>query len=184
MTQSCIRLVFSWKMMIVIFPYSIENRNYKNIRQTEWLFFSSSQLPFISTNIPTSPAYGAYISQLIRYSRACAQCSDLLDRAQQPTQKLLKQGNVAPRLKSSLQLFYSCHHNLNYRYEIPISQMTMNLFLFSSISATTFTVLDCIDGFVLLIFLMCVLFWVTSSDFLYDFCIKSMFGDEFMFPWK
>jgi hypothetical protein len=45
--------------------------------------------PFISRNIPPVPAYGVYISQLICYSRACAQYSDFLDRAQLLTQKLL-----------------------------------------------------------------------------------------------
>jgi len=64
-----------------------------------WLF----NFPFISSNILASPAYGVYISQLIRYSRACAQYSDLVDGAQLLTQKLLKQRYVAPRLKSSLQ---------------------------------------------------------------------------------
>jgi len=61
--------------------------------------------PLISSNIPASPAYGVYISKLLRYSRACAQYSDFLDRAQLLTQKLLKQGCVAPRLKSLLQKF-------------------------------------------------------------------------------
>jgi len=37
---------------------------------------------FISNNIPASPANGVYISQLIRYSRACAQYSDFLDTTQ------------------------------------------------------------------------------------------------------
>jgi hypothetical protein len=60
------------------------------------------------------------ISQLKRYSRACDQYSDFLERAQLLTQKLLKQGYVAPRLKLSLQIFY-CRH----RYEISISQMTI-----------------------------------------------------------
>jgi hypothetical protein len=27
--------------------------------------------PFIGSNIPAAPAYGVYISQMIRYSRAC-----------------------------------------------------------------------------------------------------------------
>ena len=40
-----------------------------------------------SSNIPASPADGAYISQLIRYSRACAQYRDFLNRAQLPMQK-------------------------------------------------------------------------------------------------
>ena len=59
--------------------------------------------PFISNIIAASPAYGVYISQLICYSRACAQYSDVLDWAQQLTHKLPKQGYVVPKLKSSLQ---------------------------------------------------------------------------------
>jgi len=50
---------------------------------------------FISSNIPALLAYGVYISQLIRYSRACAQYIDFLDRAQLLAQKLLKQGYIA-----------------------------------------------------------------------------------------
>jgi len=65
--------------------------------------FPIVNFPFISNNIPASPAFGVYISQLIRYSRACAQYIDFLDRAQLLTQMLLKQGCVAPRLKSSQQ---------------------------------------------------------------------------------
>ena len=47
------------------------------------------------------------------------------------SEKLLKQGYVAPRLKSSLQKLYVRHHNLIDRYEISTSQMTMDLFLFT-----------------------------------------------------
>ena len=56
----------------------------------------------ISSNIPASSAYGVNISQLIRFSRACAEYIDFLYRAQLLMQKLRKQGYVAPRLKSSL----------------------------------------------------------------------------------
>ena len=86
---------------------------------------------YSSSNIPASPAYGVYFSHLIRYSRACAQYSDFLDRLQLLTQKLLKQGYVAPRLKSSLQKFYGRHHDLVDRDEISISQMTMDRLLFT-----------------------------------------------------
>ena len=44
--------------------------------------------PFIMNNIPASTAYGGYISQHMRYSRAC----DFLDRAHLLTQQVLKQG--------------------------------------------------------------------------------------------
>jgi hypothetical protein len=47
--------------------------------------------------------YGVYISQLLHYSRAGVQYSDFLDRTQTLAQKLIKQGYVAPRLKSPLQ---------------------------------------------------------------------------------
>jgi hypothetical protein len=56
--------------------------------------------------------------------------SDFLYRAQLLTQKLLKQGYVASRLKSSIQKFYGCHHNLVDRYELSITQMTIYLLLF------------------------------------------------------
>ena len=36
--------------------------------------------PFICSNISAAPAYGVYISQLIRYSRACGSYQDFLDR--------------------------------------------------------------------------------------------------------
>ena len=35
-------------------------------------------LPFISSNIPSAPAYGVYASQLIRYVRCCSNYSDFL----------------------------------------------------------------------------------------------------------
>ena len=46
------------------------------------LTFRIVNFPFIGSNIPALPVYGAYISQLVRYSRACVQYRDFLDRAQ------------------------------------------------------------------------------------------------------
>jgi hypothetical protein len=59
----------------------VSDKNKQNVSQI------LANFPFI--NIPTSPAYGIYISQLICYSRVCAQYSDFLDRAQLLTQWLL-----------------------------------------------------------------------------------------------
>ena len=91
--------------------------------------FPIVNLPFVS--IPASLAYGVYTSQLIHYSRAYAQYSNKLDIVQLLTQRLLKQGYVAPRLKSSQQKLYRRHHNLVDRSEVSISQMTMDLLLFA-----------------------------------------------------
>ena len=48
--------------------------------------------PFIYINIPAAPAYGVYISQLIRYSRTCGFYQDFLDRWLLLTMKSLNQG--------------------------------------------------------------------------------------------
>ena len=39
--------------------------------------FPIINFPFFSSNIPAAPVYGLYISQLLRYSRACAQWVDV-----------------------------------------------------------------------------------------------------------
>ena len=75
-------------------------------------------VPFIRSNIPASSAYGVYAPQLIRYSIACAQNSDVLYRTQPLTQKLIKQGCATNRLKSSLHNVYGGHLNLVDRCEI------------------------------------------------------------------
>jgi hypothetical protein len=47
--------------------------------------------PFICSNFSTAPAYGVYISQMIRYSGACCSYQDFLDRGLLLTWKLLNQ---------------------------------------------------------------------------------------------
>ena len=90
--------------------------------------FPIVNFPFLSSNIPASPAYGVYISQLIRYARACVKYSDFLDRGQLLSQTLLSHGYVKPRLKSSCRKFYGRHHELIDRYGISVSQMTTDMF--------------------------------------------------------
>ena len=47
--------------------------------------------PFICSNFSTAPAYGVYISQMIRYSGACCSYQDFLDRGLLLRWKLLNQ---------------------------------------------------------------------------------------------
>jgi hypothetical protein len=83
---------------------------------------------FICSNIPATPAHGVYISQLIRYSRACGSYQDFLDRGLLQTRKLLNQGFLLVKLKSSLRKFYGRHHDLVDRCGITVSQMTTDIF--------------------------------------------------------
>ena len=63
------------------------------------------------SNIPVAPAYEAYISQLIRYSRSCASYQDFIDRGLQQTRKLLSNGNIRV-------ITFGRHHDLVDRCEI------------------------------------------------------------------
>ena len=84
--------------------------------------------PFICSNIPAALAFGLYISQLKRYSRACDSYHDFLDRELVLKRKLLNQGFLLVKLKSSLIKFCGRHHDLVDRYGISVSQMTTGMF--------------------------------------------------------
>jgi hypothetical protein len=84
--------------------------------------------PFICSNILAEPAYGVYISQMIRYTRACGSYQDFLDRGLLLTRKLLNQWFLLVKLKSSLRRFYGHHRDLVDRNGISVSQITTDVF--------------------------------------------------------
>ena len=85
--------------------------------------FHITNFPFLSSIIPTSPAYGVFISQLIRYARACSSYGCFILRATRLLNKLLEQGYVKERLKSSLMKFYGRYRDLIKQYEVSLSHM-------------------------------------------------------------
>ena len=85
--------------------------------------FHITNFPFLSSNIPSSPAYGVFISQLIRYARACSSYECFILRAMRLSNKLLGQGYVKERFKSSLRKFYGRYGDLTKQYEVPLSRM-------------------------------------------------------------
>ena len=54
--------------------------------------FPIVNFPFLSSNIPSAPANGVYVSQLIRYARACSNYQDFMERGKVLTTKLVSQG--------------------------------------------------------------------------------------------
>ena len=92
------------------------------------LYFPIVNFPFICSNIPATPTYGVYISQLIRYSRAYGSYQDFLDRGLLLTRKLLNQGFLLVKLRSLPRKFYGRHYDLVDRYGISVSQMTTDMF--------------------------------------------------------
>ena len=53
--------------------------------------FHITNFLFLSSNIPTSPAYGVFISKLIRYTRACSTYECYIIRATRLSNRLLEQ---------------------------------------------------------------------------------------------
>jgi hypothetical protein len=102
----------------------IQNTRYKR----DDFNFPILNFPFICSNVLAAPAYGVYISQLIRCSRACGSYQDFLDRGLLLTRKLLNQGIVLVKLKSSVRKLYGPHHDLVDRYGISVSQITTDMF--------------------------------------------------------
>ena len=71
--------------------------------------FHIVNFPFMSSNIPSAPAYGVYASQLIRYACYCSNYSDLLLRHRALVTRLLSQGYKVNRLSNTFKKFY-CRH--------------------------------------------------------------------------
>ena len=85
--------------------------------------FHITNFPFLSSNIPSSPAYGVFISQLIRYARDCSSYECFILRARRLSSKLLKQGYLVERLKSSFRKFYGRYGDLVEQYGVTLSRM-------------------------------------------------------------
>jgi hypothetical protein len=86
-----------------------------------WYFvfnFKIINFPNICSNIPASPAYGVYISQLIRYARASSNYSDFLKRHLHLRNRLLDQGYEKIRLIRSLKKFIFRYKDLVEIYSV------------------------------------------------------------------
>ena len=92
-----------------------DNRDYFN--------FHIIILPFLSSNIASSPNYGGFISQLILYARVCSSYECFILRIRRLFSKLLKQGYLFERLKSSFRNVYGRYGDLTQQYEVSLSRM-------------------------------------------------------------
>ena len=75
--------------------------------------FEIVNFPFLDGDVPCSPSYGVYISQLIRFARVCSNVDDFNNRNLFLTAKLLKQGYR----------FYYRHSELIVKYNIGLKTL-------------------------------------------------------------
>ena len=85
--------------------------------------------PFLCGNIPQSPSYGVYISQLIRYARASTLYDDILSRRCRLPSKLMKQGYEWFKFISAFKKFYGRHKILVDSYKVSVTHIISDLFL-------------------------------------------------------
>jgi hypothetical protein len=109
------------------------------------LSYPPDRLSSVMVHLP-APAYGVYLSPLIRYSRACGSYQDFLDRGFQLTRKLLRPGFLLLKMKSSLRKFYGRHRAMVDRYGISVSQMTTDMFRLSQTLPCPFLIDDLSPG--------------------------------------
>ena len=90
-------------------------------------YFHITNFPFLSSNIPYSPANGVFILQLIRYARASSSYECFILRAMRLSNKLLGHGYVKERLRSSLRKLYGRYEDLIKQYEVSLSRMLQDI---------------------------------------------------------
>ena len=68
--------------------------------------FEIVNFPFLDGDVPRSPSYGVYISQLIRFARVCSNVDYLNNGNLFLTAKILKQGYRYDKIRKAFSKFY------------------------------------------------------------------------------
>ena len=85
--------------------------------------FEILNFSFLDGDVPCSPSYGVYISQLIRFARVCSNFDDFNNRNLFLTAKLLKQGYRYHKIGKAFSKFYNRHSELIVKYNIGLKTL-------------------------------------------------------------
>ena len=78
---------------------------------------------FLDGDVPRSPCYGVYISQLIRFARVCSDVDDINNRNLFLAAKLLKQSYRYHKIQKAFSKFYHRHSELIVKYKIGLKTL-------------------------------------------------------------
>ena len=98
--------------------------------------FDNVNFPDLSGNIPTAPAYGTYISQLIRYSRACHNYDNVSSRHSMLAERLFNQGFSARKLTRTFYKFMGTYPELASKFNESPSSMICDSVLMTQLYHT------------------------------------------------
>ena len=76
--------------------------------------------------MPASPAYGVYISQLIRYARCCSHYIDFTAQHKTLVARLVSQGYKKNRLVNTFKKFYDRYNELIGKYRVKLSDLLLD----------------------------------------------------------
>ena len=87
--------------------------------------FNIVNFPFLDGDVPRSPSYGVYISQLIRFARVSSHVSDFNARNKSLTAKLLHQGYRYHKLRKAFSKFYHRHYELVSKFKVGMHRLLL-----------------------------------------------------------
>ena len=121
----CLSIAYTYNLsFLILFTRDRSNNITTKLDDKRDAFgFHIVNFPFMSSNIPSAPAYGVYASQLIRYARCCSSYSDFLIRHRALVKRLLSQDYKVNRLSNTFKKFYGRHTDLVGQYKKNVCQM-------------------------------------------------------------
>ena len=87
--------------------------------------FRIVNFPHMDSNIPANPAYGVYISQLVRYVRICTSKLDFIRRLRRLSSRLLHQGFKSTLLHKSFTKFFKRHSAIIEKYGTTLREIRL-----------------------------------------------------------
>ena len=90
--------------------------------------FHIVNFPFLSSNIPSGPSYGVYISQLIRCGRCCSYYDDFRHCHKMLVESFVSQGYRYQHLRNSFKKFHGRYQDLIVKYQRSVSDIVRDLF--------------------------------------------------------
>ena len=87
--------------------------------------FRIVNFPHMDSNITANPAYGVYISQLVRYARICTSKVDFINRLRGLSLRLRQQGFEPNLLQKSFNKLFSRHGVIVEKYGAALREMRL-----------------------------------------------------------
>ena len=130
--------------------------------------FKIVNFPYLDSNIPRNPAYGVYISQLVRYARICSRKDGFIYRHRRLSLKLQQQGYKYQQLMKSFHIFYRSHSDELKKFGTTLMELRSSIWKEVVVKHILlnyiFTYFWCVRGYVF-VFFRCLMCYLLRAQF-------------------